>query len=101
MEARYKEAGKHVDGLLHGPNGAEHPEGGLVSGVNQLIKKNNQQQLFDINQFENMQEIEEHQAEIRNARVQAVKNEKMRQIEAAKAQQARAQREQLRHRKLN
>ena len=93
LEARYKEASNNFDGLLHGANGNEHPEGGLVSGANQLHQKKNQQKLFDINAFESMDEQEEHQIEVRNARVQAVKNEKMRQVQEARAQQARQQRD--------
>ena len=33
-DARWKAAGNNVDGLYHGSNGAEHPEGGLVGGAN-------------------------------------------------------------------
>lgn len=33
-DARWKAAGNNVDGLVHGSNGAEHPEGGLVGGAN-------------------------------------------------------------------
>ena len=80
LEARYMEAGKNVDGLIHGANGKEFPSGGLVGGANQLIGKN-QAKLFDINAFETLEEKEEHQDEIRNSRVQAVKNEKMRQVQ--------------------
>ena len=52
LEGRYKEASKNFDGLLHGANGNEHPDGGLVGGANQLHQKKNQQKLFDINAFE-------------------------------------------------
>jgi len=93
LDARFNEAGNNVDGLLHGANGKEFPAGGLVGGVNQLVGKTNQKKLFDImpsNDFQTLDENEEHQDEIRNARVQAVKNDKMRQVQEARAQHARA-----------
>lgn len=47
-----------------------------------------------------MEEQEEHQNEIRNARVQAVKNDKLRQVQEARAQQTRQQRDFKIHKRL-
>ena len=77
LQARYKDAGNHLDGLIHGSVHREFPEGGVVSGVNDLVQVRSVNLDGDdaIETFQSSADVQALNNEVKLAMAQAESNE--------------------------